>query len=306
VSLLTLAAATALLVDANLVDIRSSTHCPSGEEIAARLRPMLPSGWSVGPSGDLVLVEVVEPGEDGVTGFHLQLLRPEGSMGGDRRLLLEGGCPEMADAIATVIAAWETDFVAAAPRQGPVPVAPAPPTQVAQRPAPPPAGLGFSLGASVGAVVVDGVAATAGLEASAGRQASRWRLRVAGTAQTNRRKTLDVGEVRWNHTTIAAGLVLRSLGPSWHYSIDAGPAAGWVTLAGHGYAPDRTESVFEYGLAGGLRAERALGRFAVWLDLRTTLWAESQQAVLTGSSNRGNLPRIDIWASLGVSVASFH
>jgi hypothetical protein len=340
VSLLTFAAAVVLLAGTDLtevpnetkrVEIRSTGDCPSGDEITARLGPMLPSGWLLGPDGDRVTVDLVGPHTDGVAGFRLQLVHPDGSVGVDRRLLLGGSCSEKGDAIATVVAAWETDFASpGVPRPVPVPDAPAitvpasdapppavpapdapapvasaPPASIAQVSEPRQGGLGFSLGASAGAAMGGGIAATAGIEAKAGGQGSRWQLRASAAAQTSRQKHLDVGEVGWKHTTVAAGLVVRSLGPRWHFSVDAGPLVGWASLAGQGYSPSRTETVFEYGLAGGLRAERVLGRVAVWLELRANVWARAQKAVLTGSASSDDLPRVDTLASLGVSVTNF-
>jgi hypothetical protein len=297
------------MVGANFVEVRSATGCPSAEAIAAQLHPMLPSGWLPGPTGDLASVEVVESRAEGVVGLRLHLLRPDGSVGGDRRLVLQGGCEERADAIATIIAAWETDFLSAAPL-GPTVAQPANPTLTAFRSEPSAepgaepsaARLELALGASLGVAVVGGVAATAGLEATAGRPTSRWQFRLAGATETARQRKLDLGEVGWKHTTIAAGLVLRTLGARWHFSVDAGPVLGWATLAGHGYAQDKTQSVFEYGLAAGVRVQREMGRFAVWLDWRTNLWPKRQQAMLTGSTARENLSKFDMMASLGVSV----
>lgn len=298
-----------MVVGAGLVEVRSDTDCPSADEVSSRLRPMLPAGWVTGRDGDVASVTDVGSHADEVATLRVRLLRPDGSLAGDRQLVLRGGCAEMADAVATVIAAWETNLLPAVPPSVET-VAPLPPK--VPEPAVHAAGLepgqtriGAALGACVGAAVSDGVAVTAGLEAVVGRAASRWQLRLAAATQTDRRQTLDQGEVSWKHTTIAAGLVLRSLGPHWRVSIDGGPVLGWATLAGHGYDTDRTKSVFEYGVGAGLRVARAWGRFSVWLEWRTHLWSESQQAVLAGSSSRQTLSRVDGVASLGASLGHF-
>lgn len=319
--LVALAAVTTILAGAGFVEVRSDTDCPSAEEVTARLRPMLPAGWVPGPDGDVASI-AASFRADGVTELRVQLLHPDGSVGGDRQLVLRGSCAEMADAIATVIAAWETNFLPALPPsaeptatvqpmvkvEATTKAPPAPntePTVNAVRAEPGQARIGASLGAAVGVAVVGGIATTAGLEADAGRRASRWRLRLAAATQTDRRQALDEGEVSWKHTTIAAGLVLRSLGPNWRVSVDGGPILGWATLGGHGYDANRTQSVFEYGLGAGLRVERAWGRFSLWLEWRTNIWSESQQAVLTGSISRQTLSRVDGMASLGASVGYF-
>ena len=40
--------------------------------------------------------------------LHLLLVRADAGVVGDRRLLMQGTCQDMAEAVATVIAAWET------------------------------------------------------------------------------------------------------------------------------------------------------------------------------------------------------
>jgi hypothetical protein len=334
VSLITLAAALSMM-GAGYVEVKSSTSCPAAEAIALRLRPMLPGGWSIGPDGDDVLVEVVEARADDVTVLRLQLLRQDGSKE-DRRLILRGGCAEMADAIATVVAAWEADFlpdspVPAAPE---IAVAPAPAApevaEAADAPAddgaatpevalnagpatvnptvnalPSPARLGVSLGAALGAAMVGGVAMAVGIETAAGWEDSHWQLRLAATTENARSRSLDEGEVSFLHTTFTAGLALRSLGPRWRFSVDAGPVLGWVTIGGNGYAENRSASTFEYGVGAGLRGERVLGRLALWLDVRTSTWTRSQEATLTGSTSREKLPGLDIIVSLGGAMTYF-
>lgn len=322
-SLLAVAAVTATLVGASFVEVRSNTNCPSAEEVTARLGPMLPEGWRPGPLGDVATVDFVEGRPDAVAMLRLRLFRADGSVGGDRRLLLQGGCDEMADAVATVIAAWETDFVSApSPVEGPAPAAaPAPePSAAAPEPAVPaliaasppggqgvgaPARVGLALGASLGVALVGDVAATAGLEVAGGGEASFWQLRLSATFQTARQMDLGPGSVSWRHTALAAGIRLRSLGPRWRLSADAGPLLGWATLDGQGYAENRGQSALEYGVGAGLRAERVWGRFALWLEARTTVWSERQTAMLTGSSQSAALPIADMMFNIGGSATYF-
>ncbi len=330
-SLLAVAAVTATLVGASFVEVRSNTNCPSAQVVTARLTPMLPEGWRPGPLGDIATIDFVEGRPDAVAMLRLRLFRVDGSVGGDRRLLLQGGCDEMADAVATVIAAWETDFVSApapapapepAPARGPAPTAmPAPePSAPAPQPAVPalvaasppagegvgaPARMGLSLGASLGVALVGDVAAAAGLEVAGGGEASFWQLRLAATFQTARQMDLEPGSVSWRHTALAAGIRLRSLGPRWRLSADAGPLLGWATLDGQGYAENRGQSALEYGAGAGLRAERVWGRFALWLEARTTVWSERQTAMLTGSSQSAALPIADVMFSVGGSATYF-
>jgi hypothetical protein len=320
VTLLSLAAAATTIVAANLVEVRSGTNCPSTEEIVAKLSPMLPNGSLPGPPGDMAFVEVVESRADGVAELHLQLLRSDNSVVVDRRLRLQASCAEMAEAIATFIATWETNPQLVTPL-------PIPPQPAASLPTVPPGQgespvtkltldvsgadqskigrLTVSLGASAGIAMIGGMAATGSLEAIGGRVASRWQLRVSAAFETTRQQMLDIGTVSWRHTTATAGIMLRSLGPAWRFSVDAGPVFGWATLSGDGYTEDNTQSVFEYGAGTGLRIERTIGRLSLWLDWRTDFWPMSQQAVLTGPTSRAKLSNFDMMASLGVSMMLF-
>lgn len=99
--------------------------------------------------------------------------------------------------------------------------------------------------------------------------------------------------------------MLRTLGSPWHLSLDAGPMVGVVTLAGHGYAEDRHIRLFEYGAGAGVRVERDAGRFAFWLECRSELWAERQEAVLAGASSGTALPSLDVMVRLGASASLF-
>jgi hypothetical protein len=114
-----------------------------------------------------------------------------------------------------------------------------------------------------------------------------------------------VDQVDWRHTNAALGVCWQVLDPAWLLAFDAGPVVGWATLAGAGFQSNRRQSVFDYGAAAGLRAGRRFGRWNAWAEWRTTVWAQSQRATLTGASSGADLPRVDTAVSLGLSVALF-
>jgi hypothetical protein len=299
------------IITASPVDVRSATNCPSPEDVAARLRPLLPdeAGQADGPDVAHIEVGVVQAG--GAKQLHLLLVRADASVVGDRRLLMRGTCQDMADTVATVIAAWETR---------PMPevvadVASAPVVKVIRAPSQVPAPrlastrirpLRILLGASAGAAFVGGVAAAGGLEVSLGGSASHWQWRLGMASETTRQLGLLAGQVHWQHTAAALGVGWRAIDPSWLISLDAGPAAGWATLAGSNFAVNRRRRSFEYGVAAGLRAGRTFGRYAVWAEWRTNLWAQGQRATITGADSGAQLPQVDMAVGLGISALFLH
>jgi hypothetical protein len=303
-TLIYLSALAALVSVVSSVEVRSGTDCPSSEEIVARLRPLLPPGGiEPGPADDLALLEIVEPQVDGVTELRLRLLHSDGRAVGDRRLVAEGGCERVADTIATLIAVWETEPPEfSSLKQAAIPGSM--PTASPSRTGQPSARFGFALGVSVGAALVGGISATGGVEAIFGARLSPWKVRLAGLIEGTRDSGLAGGTVSWRHTTAAAGVMLRSRGAAWHFAVDAGPVLGWATLTGHGRGnwDDREQRAFEYGAGLGLRIERAFGRIGLWLEWRTNLWRERQQADITDSDAHATLPNFDMMASLGGSV----
>ena len=290
------------------VDVRSATNCPSSEDVAARLLQLLPPA-SVGPpeGQDVAWISVVDVNQGGATALSLRLVKADASVTGARRLVMQGTCQDMAEAVATVIAAWETrplpgaapvDGTQVEPRQGPLvaraKTATSSPWQV-------------EVGAGAGAVLVGGIATMGAIDIRVGRAASRWQMRLGVTDETSRQLDLPPGHVDWKHTGATVGLCWRLRNPSWLLALDAGATAGWATLAGRGYVPERNQHPFEYGVATGLRVGRTLGRFAVWAEWRGSAWIQGQRATLDGASpsSGADLPQADMSVGLGVSAVLF-
>ena len=242
--------------------------------------------------------------------LRLLLVRPDDSVVGDRRLLMQGTCQDMAEAVATVIAAWETKpLSAAAPDVATVPavtVAAVPSRTGPFRPAPQPSQpWQLFVGAGAGVALVGGIAATGGVDVQVGQAASHWQLRLGLVGETAREANLNPGHVDWQHTTAMLGACWRLLDPAWLLSFDTGPAAGWATLAGSGFSPSRKQRSFEYGAEAGLRAGRKLGRWVAWAEWRTRMWANGQRATLDGDAATAELHEVDTAVSLGLSAALF-
>jgi hypothetical protein len=297
-----------VVMAASPVDVRSSTNCPSTEAIVEQLLPLLPATAGLAEGQDLAEIKVGAVQARGAMELHLRLVRPDGSEVGDRNLVMRGACQDMAEAVAMVIAAWETK-----PLSGAVPddvpavgatisVAQVHAFQSASAPIRP---WQILVAAGAGAAFVGGVAATGGVDVRGGPVTSHWQLRFGVASETARQFNLSPGRVDWRRTSAALGVCWHLRDPSWLFSLDAGPVAGWATLAGSGFSPNDQNSSFDYGFAAGLRAGRSFGRWSLWAEWRTNLWAQVQRATVTGADFARELPQLDTAVSLGLSAMLF-
>jgi hypothetical protein len=295
----------ATVLAASSVDVRSATNCPSTEAIVEQLLPLLPAAAGGAEGQDVAEIEVGAVETGGAVELHLRLVRPDASAVGDRRLLMQGTCQDMAEAIATVIAAWETQpLPGAIPDEMPASTA----RKITQRSQPastPSRPWQVIVGAGVGVALVGGTAATGGVDVQFGRASSHWQLRLGVAIETDRQLNLSPGRVDWQHNTAELGVGWRVLDPAWLLALDAGPVAGWATLAGSGFSTNSQSHSFEYGVVAGLRAGRSFGRFALWAEWRTHLWAQRQRATVTGADSGAELSQLDTAVSLGLSLMLF-
>lgn len=296
----------AALLAVDAIEVRSLTDCPSSDAIAAKLRPLLPDGPAQESRGDIAWVDPVAQVGGGAAEVRLRLVRSDATLVVDRRLVVEGSCDDIADTLATVLAAWRT-----------WPAAQVAPSRASLQETAPAdhggmvagrmeltasKGLRLAIGVSAGSAFVGGLTATGSLELLAGRATSHWQVRLAGMMQASRQRSLDPGQINWRHTGAFVGLGWRSLGPRWSFAADAGPVLGWATVAGQGFTPSRGQRAFEYGAGGAIRVRRNIGAWTIWVEGQTTGWVENQQAVLQGSSNHVDLPGFDMIVSLGASM----
>jgi hypothetical protein len=297
----------ATVIAASPFDVRSSTNCPSTEAIVEQLLPLLPAADGVAEGQDVAEITVGAVQPDGAMELHLRLARPDASVVGERSLLMQGTCQDMAEAVAMVLAVWETGpLPSAVPVDGPATSVkePAPSSRVQ---ASQPVSRHIQqwqilVGAGVGAALVGGIAATGGIDFQVGNVASHWQLRFGLASESDRQLNLSPGQVGWRHNTVALGLCWHTLDPPWLLALDAGPVAGWATLAGSGFSTNRQNRSFEYGVAAGLRTGRSFGRWTLWAEWRTTLWAQHQRARATGADDGAELPQVDAAVSLGLSM----
>jgi hypothetical protein len=299
------------LLAALQVDVRSSTNCPSSEAVAARLAPLLPSG-ETRRGRDSANVAVVAVGSDGSTELRIELSSDDGARIGERRVSSQRGCEEMAQAVAVILAAWETDLRPAT--AGPVDAQARRDERPTASPMLAPALRGTRAravaGAGGGIAVVGGLAGAVKLDLAIGTVASPWQLTLDAAAESSREITLAGGQVDWRHSTAGIALGWRSLRPKLALSIHGGAVLGWATLAGSRFGANHQGGAFEYGLAGALRLGRKWGRWQIWVEAEPRLWLRGQRAVVTSTAGLGesageDLPIMDLMVCAGASVVAF-
>jgi hypothetical protein len=307
----TFVALLALLAAAE-VDVHSSTHCPSTEDVLAHLAPLLPARSEAAQSAghDLANIEIAAIAPDGTFELRIELTGKDGAPIGERRVPGRGSCSDKAEAVAAVLAAWETDPSPAMPTTEPTPTeAPASATDVSKGPPNQTTSprLNVAVGAGGGIALVGGLASAATVSVTAGPTDSHWQLRIDGAVERDRRIDLDAGYVDWHHSTAGMAIGFGTLSPRLVFAADLGAVAGWASLAGNRFDNNRTRTAFEYGLAAGARLGRAWGRWQLWMELRPRLWLHGQQAVLTkppaGQTTTADIPVWDVLVCAGASVA---
>jgi hypothetical protein len=279
------------------LDVRSDTDCPSGPAIVAKLTPLLAGQ---GEDGDVAWVDVAAPEPNQPAALRVRLVRADANVIADRRLSVQGGCDEMADTVATVLAAWE-----APPTPAPVLVMNTEQPRV--EPARPVDHIRMWMGASGGTGLIGGMTAAGSLEFLLEHTGSHLLGRLAMTGQTTRQVDLDPGHATWRRTHGSVGLGWQTARPhpgsTWQFSADLDVLLGWLTASGHEYKQPARRTVFEYGLGAGLRGQRNLGRLALWLEARANFWPTPERIVLTDANADSRLlPKLDILVSLGVSI----
>ena len=285
----------AVMVAGPALDIRSGTNCPSGEAIADKLAPLLPG---MADAGDVAWIDLAAPEPAQRPALRVRLVRADTSVIADRRLTIQGGCDEMADTVATILAAWEAP-------PAPLPAILSDTNKFHGEPAKDIQHLELWVGAAGGAGLLGGIAAAGNIELVLQHTGSHLLGRAAMTGQTTRQVNMDPGDGVWRRTYGSLGLGWQARRPAshstWQASANLGLLLGWLTASGRGFTRNSQETAFELGASAGLRGQRRLGNWALWLEARANFWPNSERTVLTGASSEAQLPKFDVLASFGVS-----
>jgi hypothetical protein len=259
--------------------------CPDAPAVSQRLAGLLGNGGD----GEPDRVDLSLDGAD----LNLRLSRADGTLVAERRIPRSNRCPELADAVAALVAAWESDLSlaarpavpAAAPKMAPAlvdeaPVEPQPPTiyELGMVPALWVGGGRFSFASSLRAGV--------------------WSRRSAVGATVAFSATFPLegpSSSGWRRHALSAGVMGR-LSHRWLFVDGLGEAVlGWLVVNQEGSG---THAQFDPGLTIGLRAgSRVARRLEVYLSVGA--WG----AAWSGSDQRapGAVPHWGLLTGLGGS-----
>ena len=273
------------------IELGGATRCPTADEVAARLRDLVPdAAAATAPRERVTLAE---------QGGALELALHDGSgrtIG--RRRLEAAPCADLAQAAAVVIAAWDTDL-----RAGQAP------TLVLPRPPPPPRlaldVAGGFVASFAGAAFAPGGELALTLGPRRGRLAGR--ILATGTAT----RDLDVGQaapahVSFTRASLALGPVVRFRPGRFVIDLGGHASAALVYLAGVGFADSASAWDADVGLGGGVRAALRLGRVAPYLGARVEGWLRPLSARVTGpTGGTVALPRFEVLLGAGLAVGRY-
>ncbi|HEY8922901.1 MAG TPA: hypothetical protein VIU64_00900 [Polyangia bacterium] len=311
-----------LIFLAAAVRIEGSATCPTAARVASFLTPLLPGATVTAADGKSAGAEQTSADRAWLTDEGADVLvvltRPGEGTVGTRRFPRTFACDGLASAIAVSIAVWTSDVhpdYAAARLTGPSETTD--PVRLSARPgAPTPApspsqdgqpwrwGAGLALG--VGGSI-DVPAAAGDLLAS-----GWWRPPLASTAlraeleaQSERDLALQDGHGAWRRFALGLGVEQTlargadNSGSGWLRGF-ATVRAALLQLRGDGFAINHRDRVADVGASLGLRAVRAQGDWASWIELATALWPIGQELLVTAeASSSRRLPILEAFARVG-------
>jgi hypothetical protein len=289
------------------VSVESASACPTGAEVEARLRALLPP-LAEGAHAKRATLSA----DDGALRVHLSA--DDGTPLGDRTVTVEASCADRANVVAVVIAAWEmqqrTESMQA-PALSRAPTSPPPgaaPTVVAAPPPPPPsppARARLEVAAGPALAWLDGAPSAAGRLAATlwGR---RFGVRVELFGLWPRTDVLAEGRARWTRVGATGELGLRGSGRAGRVDVHAGAVVGALFAGGQGFELDQTASGLAPGVVGGLDWSYvfggALGHTFVGAGANVTGWMAQRLVSSAATPATRALPRVQPSVDLHAGV----
>lgn len=293
------------LIGAAAIDVRGETTCPRPNEVAAALDGMIDAGapdpvsvaWLTMTGARVVVSWRRGPGEGARSDVRSKTIPPGLS------------CAERATAAAIIIAAWEARLVD--PPAEPLPVAAPeerlPPVAVTSRIAT--VTRGSDLAVSAAALLSRNSAGFAGgALVEIQRPRGSWPFGVSAGALfvAEHAVGLGAGEAVWSRAGLTADVHRRVNWSVPWLEARAGVVVSLVRIGGRQFLPDQDSIAFDPGITAGLRLGLSVRRASPWLHLGAALWPRPQFVYSTGGAGeRGQLPRLEVLAGLGVSLRLF-
>jgi hypothetical protein len=269
-----------LWVSALAITVEGNTSCPEPGEVAARLLAVAPASRVPGRA---VLIEAEGS-------LRVQLVRPNGTVVGERLLDSRYPCPELADAAALVLASWQGELDAA-------PVAA--PALEARRPGRP--GTGFFPEIGVGLVAAGPRPLSAGGSVTVGVSRGRWGLGFRFIAADFHRQLIGGGEISWNRSPVALSVRRRFGSDGLVLELDAGVAAAILFSRSQGLERNHATWTTDFGPTAGARLSYDAGSpILPFLGISTAAWVQPRVIQVNSTDNR-TLPQVDSWLVLGLA-----
>jgi hypothetical protein len=299
-------------------DVRGVGGCPSTDEVAAHLRPLLPHG-ELPPDTWLELSDAAPddgpPGDARARQIEVRL-RTAGADApvGTRRLAVAGSCAEAADAVAVVAASWMARYLtppAATPWLADTTPAASPAVAAAIRRVPQsepgPARTGVVVDVGGGAGLTSATAGTAApfvtAEVDLRRSGRASAARLVLLAMGARTVDLGSGTAAWQRLAGGAGAARGWGTPAAFMQLGIDALAGAARIQGRAFASNQSSTSFDAGGAPWLRAGAGLAALpiTVWASAGAVVWLREQRVRVEGVPASATLPRLDL--VLGVGLA---
>ena len=271
------------------VEIEGATTCPTGAEVAERLRALVPDLNVRNPDRALLR-------GDG-RGLRIDLVDPGGSTLATRKLL-PAGCADLAQAAAVVIAAWESEL------------RPPPAESVRALPPPlPPRRAAVDLaGAFIASFAGASFAPGGGASALVGVQRGRVWGRIAAAGFATRDLALGPGHASWTRAFASLGVAVRFRPSRFIIDLHGDALAALLYVKGIGYMSPSESYDVDPGLGVGARAAVRLGPVALFLggDVAGWLRAQTVRVLAQNGTTAGlaDLPRVEALLSAGLAWGS--
>jgi hypothetical protein len=291
-----------LLMGSGPVTVESGA-CPSAQAIERGLAPLLP------PLPAAMAPDVARVSLRG-SALHVALQSPDGVVIAERTLEPTGSCADLAQVVAVVIAAWESDVHPAFVRPqteiasaASTETVSATPTTGATVPLPA-RRSSYDLAAGGGVSFSESAVAGVDVAVTWAPRSSGLALRISGTGESQHHTSLGQGQAQWRRWTGSTELGWRlGYGPAV-LDLHGGLLFGLLSAQGSGFSPNEQATSFSPGLTAGARAAFWVGRsWGFWLGVVGQAFARNQSLVLAApSTSQHELSHFQGLVSLGVAV----